>query len=819
MHIESDVFRNLPRLETLGLRDNDLDCLPIEELSNLRSLRTVRVDNNPWLCECRQRMERFFRDRTVVQEEQCTRECDRRSQCMTQIALPLLPAYLTPQHLSLYERDRLAIRGNEFRISVLSSLDRLPDTVSMIELSGMQIETIPRYTFFRFGNSLRSLDLNDCGISTIERGAFAGLHRLQRLSLIGNKISTVGADWFRDLVGLQQLVLQHNAIEEIERTAFWHVGNSLRHLDIRNNRFRCIGVEELSELKRLERLDATGNPWMCSCRRNLQSFLTDRKIGYEISAGRCYENAQEVPEIAEGGRHQSAEGDRKTGKVHWTSFEDTIHQWNLTIERPGLPPPTAQIYIERPQQSHRGSCRADKKSAEIYSCTGISSIEELNVIPPTAHTIRVILSRLKTIPANTLRRFNVYLTRLEFRDCAVEKIENGAFADLYNLEYLSLRGNQLDSVTADTVRGLTNLRYLDLSSNHIYRITNDVFDAMPYLASLDVSENRMNCIGVEQIDQRLSRLAVMKVSSNPWSCLCGTKLAGFLDSRRIHYDRESLLDANQECYKGHRPSLLPTAQTVLPTAQTVLPTAPATAVPTNDTVEGTCLPYEDATGVRYRCISGNLLLLQTIPTYVTGIEFDEGHLPHIPPGTFARFTNLQELVIRNSGLRSMEKGSFDGLGNLKILTIQDNPLETVGSSWLNLRNLDRLDLRGNSIRYVAPGAFRELERLSYLNLEGNDLKCVFTSDLNEMPNVHVIEFAGNPLKWRCRVELEQFLESRKIRFVRIENSCEGKKLVRNLLYQNQTEFNCGSECSAAAEINSFFLAALNVLPLIAMWIH
>jgi len=91
----------LPRLETLDLRDNDLDCLSVEELSHLTALRTVRIDGNPWLCECRLRMERFFRERSIIQEIECRfrpRICivHRKPQCMTQIEIPLPPPTIEP---------------------------------------------------------------------------------------------------------------------------------------------------------------------------------------------------------------------------------------------------------------------------------------------------------------------------------------------------------------------------------------------------------------------------------------------------------------------------------------------------------------------------------------------------------------------------------------------------------------------------------------------------------------------------------------------------------------------------------------------------
>nr|XP_033337925.1 slit homolog 2 protein-like [Megalopta genalis]XP_033337926.1 slit homolog 2 protein-like [Megalopta genalis] len=798
VHIEPDVFRMLPHLETLGLRDNDLDCLATEDLSYLRSLKSIRIDGNPWLCECRQRLDRYFRERSIRLEADCSREVHlcKRYQCMTQIEFPVVPVTFTTHDMNNYNRlrDWTSIRGSEFQTNVFTSLDRLPDKTSWIEISGLTIEKLPRYGFFRFGNSLRSLDLNDCRIREIESEAFAGLHRLERLSLVGNHFRMVGVDWFRDLLNLQQLILQKNEIEQIDRTALWRVGNSLRHLDLRNNRLRCIAIEELAELKKLERFDATGNPWLCNCRGNLQSFLTLQTIGFEIDAGRCYENENDISEAAGGWRQPqptTPETSVTAGRVHWTSFEESVNRSRLIIARPRPPPPATEIpVVTPPSVVYTGRCYPEKsndQSSTIYTCRAITSIEELYAIPETVRSIRVILSKIKKIPGDAFNRFNGHLSKLELRDCGIEEIDVRAFHELYNLEYLSLKNNQLEAVDENLLRSLWNLKHLDLSHNNIYRIENGAFDNIPYLASLDVSENSMNCFGVEYMAERLRYLSSLNVANNPWTCLCGTKLAKFLDARRIRYDKHSLL-LKEDCYA-----------TDLPAITTTPPPVTSTPIPWNETTETTCVIVDDNAGIRYRCIGANLQMLQALPADVTAIEFHEGHLTRLPAGCFSKFQNLRELVITNSGLTTIEQGAFDGANRLQNITIQDNPLEMIESSSFPLENLQRLDLRGNLIKYIAPNAFRQLTRLEYLNLEGNDLKCIFTSDLNELPEVYIVEFAGNPLKWRCRVELEQFLEARKIRFVRIENSCEGKKLVRNLLLQNKTDgsFVCSSDCSPA----------------------
>lgn len=795
VHVEPNVFRMLPRLETLDLRDNDLDCLSVDELSHLTALRTVRIDGNPWLCECRLRMERFFRERSIIQETECRfrpRICTvhRNPQCMTQIEIPL--PMITIEPIRRFEERP----GNRFQTSALTSLDRLPDRTTWIQITGLRIDRLPAYAFFRFGNSLRSLDLRDCSIGAIEPGAFAGLHQLQRLTLVGNRLPAVAAHWFGDLVALRQLLLARNGIERVEPGALRPLAGSLRHLDLRHNRLRCLPLDELTHLRHLERLDVVGNPWYCECRRNLQRYLTDRNVGYDITAGRCYEESEVIP--PDGWQHPQI---TTIGHVHWTTFEDTLSERNITVIRP-IP----EIPTERPPV-HRGTCVRDRTqmSRQVYTCSGITSIDELDVLPRSVHVIRIVLSNLRTIPTRAFARFDGWLSHLELRDSNVETIEHRAFADLYNLDRLSLHSNQLKTVTSEALEGLTNLRHLDLSRNHIYRIPNEVFDTLSHLHSLDVSENYMNCLGVEHMAQKMPHLYSLKVSDNPWSCLCGTKLASFLDSRRIPYNREALLDnMNDDCYVTKLPPVTPRPTTAV-TPWTHTPWTTTTEPPStgfyNETLEGHCARIAESAEPRYRCIGGNLLLLKNVPRDAISIEFYEGHLPVLPAGSLYNFRRLQELIIRNCGLRTITPGAFRGLDSLERLTIQGNPLTSIEAEWFNIERLERLDLRGNSIRYIAPGAFHHLRRLVYLNLEGNDLQCIFTSDFQDMPNLHIVEFAGNPLKWRCRMDLEQFLETRKIKFVKVENSCEGKKIMRNLLYENRTvELECPPGCSTASNV-------------------
>ena len=295
VYVEPEAFWGFRKLETLSLRDNDLDCLDTDALVTLTHLKTVQIGKNPWLCDCRNRLGKFFEERMIAHgpDEECVAQNFTNSRrfgrnvydCMEIVEYPALPA---PQ--ATFKEIEEVYRGQyEWRETIatnIGSLERLPDDIGWIQLIDVRIPIVPRYAFFRFGNTLRSIELRNCGIEKIEREAFAGLHKLERLILIGNPLTVIGHDSFRDLVRISDLVIQNNRIERFEENALVHLGR-LTRLNVKGNRLRCLPQEILRGLVSLQKLEADGNPWICDCKINLENYLRRMRIEYEISAGRC----------------------------------------------------------------------------------------------------------------------------------------------------------------------------------------------------------------------------------------------------------------------------------------------------------------------------------------------------------------------------------------------------------------------------------------------------------------------------------------------------------------------------------------------------
>ncbi|XP_043289660.1 slit homolog 2 protein-like [Venturia canescens] len=820
VYIEPEVFHSLGKLETLSLRDNDLDCLPIEALGALKSLRTVQIAKNPWLCDCRYSLDKFFADRLIERgpgEENCVARNGTHVRrywagftqasnydCMTTLEYPDLPKIgMNAQDVEPFRKGRFEWR--EVVGTGIESLDKLPEEIVWIQLFNVPIPVLPRYAFFRFGNTLRSIELTNCGIDIIEPETFAGLHKLERLSLIGNRFITVGHGWFRDLSRLTDLVLRNNRIQRFDDDALIHLG-ALRRLDLTGNRLRCLEEYYLRGLVSLQKLQATDNPWLCDCRHDLERRLTKMRIGYDITSGRC-----DLPgQVSVTQNYNQTYWNWSTttsGTIRWSWAYEVRRPSTPVIARPSTPyvPPRIPSTTPRPVARPRG-CQLIRQSlgygkeGKIESCLCTrGSLMDLDGIPDAIDTIVYSGSIIPTIHNDAFRKFGRFLKRLELRDCGIQNIERRAFYNLRILETLVIRGNDLDYIQSEWFEETTNLRRLDLSRNGITRISNGVFDKLPYLISLDVSDNRLNCIGIEHLES-LRYLTELEISGNPWTCLCITRLVQLMRERSItcKCNPEALLQTSLGGWGCNEmtPSTTNPVGVPQPHPTTSRPMTTSTQPPMEEpppfwTMSGSCYESHEPTkeftrSTWYHCANGDISLLHKIPSYIKKIEIIDSYVPRLTPMTFARFENLTELVLRNCTLRDIDVQAFAGLHKLEKLTLRDNRFSIVKYGWFEYtRNLVWLDMSDNYLTEIEAGAFEGLDQLEYLNLEGNDFQCFYTSCLLSLPRLRQFEFARNSLKWRCWQELRQFLQIRAIGYTYYVCPHNGKDLVRNYLLKDE----------------------------------
>lgn len=147
---------------------------------------------------------------------------------------------------SLNLRENLLTALSAFAFSTLTKLEEL-------NLGKNQIASIDANAFNGLTN-LRVLYLDDNTLTMVPSQAFGEVPALAELHLGLNSFATIEADAFEQLRGLSLLDLNGAGVVNVSLEAFRGLENSLRNLDLSDNRLKLIPTEALSILARVEKL-------------------------------------------------------------------------------------------------------------------------------------------------------------------------------------------------------------------------------------------------------------------------------------------------------------------------------------------------------------------------------------------------------------------------------------------------------------------------------------------------------------------------------------------------------------------------------------
>lgn len=118
--------------------------------------------------------------------------------------------------------------------------------------------------------------------------------------------------------------------------------------------------------------------------------------------------------------------------------------------------------------------------------------------------------------------------------------EKGPFLNAPQLQWLDLQQSNIEKLSPDTFKNLANLKYLNLARNNIKVLPNDVFKSLTKLNSLDLSGNKLKSAPIS-VFQHMKPL-VLFLADNPWECDCNLWPV-------IQWSRRNLVKDNAACVK------------------------------------------------------------------------------------------------------------------------------------------------------------------------------------------------------------------------------------------------------------------------------
>lgn len=121
-------------------------------------------------------------------------------------------------------------------------------------------------------------------------------------------------------------------------------------------------------------------------------------------------------------------------------------------------------------------------------------------------------------------------------------------------------------------------------------------------------------------------------------------------------------------------------------------------------------------------------------------------LKSLQHGAFSGLKSLRSLDLSYNHLHSIEKDAFGGLNGLQVLNLDGNRLETINPDWFQrIKSVSELCLSYNNLRKINAEVFQELQHLSKLNLTGNQITMIDSNAFHGLDNLCVLDLSKNRL--------------------------------------------------------------------------
>ncbi|XP_029452897.1 nephrocan-like [Rhinatrema bivittatum] len=358
--------------------------------------------------------------------------------------------------------EELILFSSGIEVVENSSLQALSH-LKILELQKNKLRQIPGF----LPACLEVLKLSDNVIHSIYRSDFEGLPKLRVLEIQNNLISALRSSIFSTLFNLQSLILDGNGLESVSGP--FQLPH-LKHLSLENNKLHAFPESFFAPLHSLQFLSLAGN------------LLT------------------KVP--------------------------------------PQLPRSLLSLKLERNQiKSVRlADMRHLENLMELFlSANQLSSMDGAHVLSNVT-TLEISRNHLKAIPLRLPRR----LQKLDCSNNLIPKVTGLDFQGLQDLKHLFLDNNALsffedgalqkcvqlsnlaleqNLLTAIPLRLPDTLARLDLKGNSIEDIREQELKGLKQLQVLNLRNNRISAIDGKVLEC-LPRLRHLYLDGNPWNCTC-----------------------------------------------------------------------------------------------------------------------------------------------------------------------------------------------------------------------------------------------------------------------------------------------------------
>ena len=303
---------------------------------------------------------------------------------------------------------------------------------------------------------LESLDINYCGLETIDLGAFSGLTSLTKLSIRHNEISEIIPGTFENMNSLEYLNIGGNRIEHLDSDVFSGLVN-LKHVDLSSNELQYLNPDMFLGLRNLQNLSL--------CSSSLLQIPTDRNFINSPSLSRL--------------------------EISYTGLRSVTAEIFATVRN------LRELLMVRNLISDIIPGAFENMNSLEYLSFEINSLEHLDsdMFSGLVNLKHIDLSynKIQYIHPDTFLGLpNIHKVILK-ANSALQIPTNRNFVNSPSLSQLSISQCSVNSVSVETFANVSALELLDLSYNELWTVDINILRALPKLSTLSLHGNPLHC--------------------------------------------------------------------------------------------------------------------------------------------------------------------------------------------------------------------------------------------------------------------------------------------------------------------------------------
>nr|XP_006630171.1 PREDICTED: toll-like receptor 3 isoform X1 [Lepisosteus oculatus] len=569
----------------------------------------------------------------------------------------------------------------------------LPENITALDLSHNQLKTLPSSALSRY-HQLYYLDAGFNSIQAIDPQLCLTLPQLQVLKLYHNEVHVLTEAMLQNCTHLTELYLASNRLK-LKGEPFKCL-QSLKRLDVSRNDLTSAKLGTHPQLLNLEELILSGNaisvlkaddfsylsnaslkilklsalplkkfePGCFQCIGRLSVLVMDgSKLGHPLMAKLCSELSET--------------------KIRSLSLQDTSLLTLLNTTFKGL------------QSTNLTSMDLSKNEIPAVQRSSFQWLHSLENLSLAENNFKRFTKDM-FIGLGSLKFLNLTKSLKKHKSSSYPVIDDFAFQNLLNLEFLAMESNAFREITGNTFTGLKSLKYLSLSHSYfnLKTVTNVTFSSLAQspLKILDLTKTGISYLDVGAFFW-LRNLSKVYMGQNKISQVLGGR-----EFEGLNNIEEIFLSYNKKI------TLTPSSFNYTRTLRTLM-------------------------------LGSNLI-----------DSLDLHPCPFQPLG------NLTVLDLSNNNLANINAGLFSGLHDLKILKLQHNNLARLwkkanpGGPVLFLKDVPQLEvlqLDSNGFDEIPVDGFKGLFHLLELDLGLNYLNVLPDNVFNDLTSVRVLKLQKN----------------------------------------------------------------------------